>query len=136
MTQDIRWKQRFQHFSSSLAWLEKAVNRTDLDVIGQAGAIQFFEICFELSWKLLKDYLEYEGYTDVASPRAAIKQAFNIGLLTDGHEWLQLLNDRNMTSHVYDEETAKNIYRLICSKYYPMFLSLKNTFDKQDTDNE
>lgn len=129
MTQDIRWKQRFQHFSSSLAWLGKAVNRSDLDVIGQAGAIQFFEMCFELSWKLLKDYLEYQGYTDVASPRAAIKQAFNVGLIADGHEWMKLLNDRNMTSHVYDEETATNIYQLIGAKYYPMFLTLKNKFD-------
>lgn len=131
-TQDIRWKQRFQHFNSALDWLAKAVNRNDLDMIGQAGAIQFFEICFELSWKLLKDYLEHEGYSDVASPRSAIKQAFNAGLISNGHEWMEVLNDRNMTSHVYDEETARNIYQLISSKYYPMFLELQNTFSRLD----
>ncbi len=133
-TQDIRWKQRFQHFNSALDWLAKAVNRNDLDMIGQAGAIQFFEMCFELSWKLLKDYLEYEGYSDVASPRSAIKQAFNAGLISNGHEWMEVLDDRNMTSHVYNEETARNIYQLISSKYYPIFLELQNTFSRLDNE--
>jgi nucleotidyltransferase substrate binding protein (TIGR01987 family) len=68
----------------------------------------------------------------VASPRSAIKQAFNAGLISNGHEWMEVLNDRNMTSHVYDEETARNIYQLISSKYYPMFVELQNTFSRLD----
>lgn len=121
MNEDIRWKQRFNHYANALNWLRQSVNRTDLDFMQQAGAIQFFEICCELAWKLMKDYLEAQGYIDVASPRAAIKQAFNAGLIEDGHSWLQLLNDRNLSTHLYDNETAGRIYQLASDKYYPLF---------------
>ena len=130
MDKDIRWKQRFKNFSNAFSWLAKTVNRTDLDFMQQAGAIQFFEICSELSWNLMKDYLEEQGYNDVASPRAAIKQAFKSELINDGQAWLQLLNDRNLTSHVYNEETANKVYRLISDKYYILFSDLYNTFSQ------
>jgi nucleotidyltransferase substrate binding protein (TIGR01987 family) len=64
----------------------------------------------------------------VASPRAAIKQAFNSGIIDDGHAWLRLLNDRNLTSHVYDENTAEKIYQLVSVKYYPLFDELYHKF--------
>lgn len=128
MTEDIRWKQRFNHYANALNWLKQSINRTDLDFMQQAGAIQFFEMCCELSWKLMKDYLEEQGYTDVASPRAAIKQAFNSGLITDGHSWLKLLVDRNLSTHVYDEETADRIYQMASVEYYPLFAELYQKF--------
>ena len=34
--------------------------------------IQAYEICFELAWKVQKDYLKYLGF-DIAGPRDAIK---------------------------------------------------------------
>ena len=128
MKEDIRWKQRYSHYKNALKWLALTVDRNDLDIIQQAGSIQFFEMCSELAWKLLKDYLEEQGYKDVATPRAAIKQAFNLGLIKDGHLWIKLLADRNLTSHVYDEDTAKHIYKMICDSYYPMFSDLALTF--------
>jgi nucleotidyltransferase substrate binding protein (TIGR01987 family) len=67
--------------------------------------IQFFEITFELAWKLLKDYEEIEGLI-AKTPRAAIKQAFQSGLISNGHDWIDALQDRNLTSHTYNEETA------------------------------
>lgn len=132
MNQDIRWKQRFNHYTNALNWLRQSVNKTDLDFMQQAGSIQFFEMCCELAWKLMKDYLEEQGYNDVASPRAAIKQAFNSGLIDDGHSWLQLLIDRNRTTHVYDEDTANSIYKMISEKYYPLFDSLYQRFTELD----
>ncbi|MFL0194473.1 HI0074 family nucleotidyltransferase substrate-binding subunit [Clostridium sp. WILCCON 0269] len=61
--------------------------------------MQFFEIAFELSWKLMKDYLEaQELYTK--SPRETIKQAYQIGLIDDGHVWIDALADRNLTIHL------------------------------------
>ena len=128
MSDDIRWKQRFNHYTNALNWLKKSVNRDDLDFMQQAGSIQFFEMCCELAWKLMKDYLEEQGFTEVASPRAAIKQAFNFGLIIDGHAWLQLLSDRNLSAHVYDEETADRIYQMVSDKYYPLFEQLFNKF--------
>lgn len=56
-------------------------------VIERAGMIQFFEMTFELAWKLLKDYQEEEGFI-VKSPRDAIKQAFQYQLIKNGQAWL------------------------------------------------
>jgi nucleotidyltransferase substrate binding protein (TIGR01987 family) len=81
---------------------------------------------FELAWNTLKDYLEEEGFIEIKSPRAAIKKAFESGLITDGHTWLKALEDRNLTSHTYDENTANQVVDLIKKSYYPLLTSLYN----------
>lgn len=78
-------------------------------------------MCFELSWKLLKDFLEEQGFTEVNSPRAAFKKSFETGILKDGHAWMELLLDRNLTAHVYDEEKAAEVEKLIKKKYFLLF---------------
>jgi nucleotidyltransferase substrate binding protein (TIGR01987 family) len=74
----------------------------------------------------LKDYLETENYQDITGTRSAITQAFKIGLINDGEGWMQILKDRNLTSHTYNEqitnEIAKNIYKIS----YPLFLELRS----------
>jgi nucleotidyltransferase substrate binding protein (TIGR01987 family) len=75
MNQDIRWKQRFQNYEKAYLLLERALEIVEPSDIERAGLIHFFEMAFELSWKLMKDYLEQEGFT-VTSPRETIKQAF------------------------------------------------------------
>lgn len=81
------------------------MSRCRTTFIERAGLIQFFEMAFELGWKLLKDYQEAEGYT-ISSPRDAIKQAFQSGLISAGHDWINALEDRNLTTHTYNEATA------------------------------
>lgn len=126
MSQDIRWKQRFQNFEKSLHYLENAMNIMNPDIIQRAGLIQFFEMSFELAWNTMKDYLEGQGFLDVKSPRAAIKKAFETGLITDGHLWLKALEDQNLTSHTYDENTANQVVELIRNSYYPLLAVLDN----------
>lgn len=82
------------------------------DIIVDA-VIQRFEFTFEMAWKLMKIYLEYEGIQDAQSPRSTIKAAFKHGLIEDGDEWIAMMLDRNRTSHVYDEKTALEIYNNI-----------------------
>jgi nucleotidyltransferase substrate binding protein (TIGR01987 family) len=115
---DIRWKQRFQNYEKSLNYLEDALAINMPDIIQKAGIIQFFEMTFELAWNTMKDYLEEEGFLNLSSPRDAIKKAFEIELITDGHAWLKALEDRNLTSHTYDEETATEVENLIRNNYY------------------
>jgi nucleotidyltransferase substrate binding protein (TIGR01987 family) len=122
--QDIRWKQRFQNFEKSLQYLEEAMKINNPDIIQRAGLIQFFEMSFELAWNTLKDYLEEQGFIDVKSPRAAIKKAFETGLVADGHTWLQALEDRNLTSHTYDENTTNQVVELIRNSYYHLLATL------------
>lgn len=125
--EDIRWKQRFQNFEKSLHYLEEALAISEPDIIQRAGLIQFFEISFGLSWKTMKDYLEEQGFVDVKSPRAAIKKAFEINLVTDGHTWLQALEDRNLTAQIYNEEIALNLCQLIKKNYLILFHELSET---------
>ncbi len=124
---DIRWKQRFQNFEKSLNHLDEAVKIKNPDTLQRAGMIQFFEMSFELSWNVMKDYVQELGFSNVRSPRDSIKKAFEIGLVTNGHDWLEFLEDRNMTSHAYDEETAKEIENLIRIKYLQLLKELHNT---------
>jgi len=126
-THDVRWRQRFDQFVKSFALLESAMAIEKMTVIERAGLIQFFEMAFEQSWKLLKDYLEAEGFT-IASPRQAIKQAFQSGLVTDGHAWISALEDRNLTTHTYNEQTASLVEQKIRDAYFPLLKSLHAVF--------
>ena len=130
MNEDIRWKQRFNNYTYAIKLLEQAINLKELDIFQQAGMIQFFEMCSELSWKLMKDYLEEQGFNDLNTPRGVIKQAFNSGIIKDGHSWMELLSDRNLTSHIYNEATSQQIIELVRNKYYPMFQDLFVIFNE------
>lgn len=130
---DVRWKQRFQNFDRACALLERTAAKTDLSEAERGGLIQFFEMAFELSWKLLKDYLMTEGY-DVTSPREAIKQAFQNQLIQEGGLWLTALEDRNLITHTYDEETALRVEKKIREQYLPLLRSVRSDFSKKATD--
>jgi nucleotidyltransferase substrate binding protein (TIGR01987 family) len=131
LNQDIRWQQRFTHFCKAFALLEQTLAIELPSDAERAGLIQFFEMSFELGWKVLKDYLELEGFV-INSPRNAIKQAFQSGLLEDGHVWIEALTDRNLTVHTYEEEIALAVERKIREVYFPALLSLKNNFDSRE----
>ncbi len=128
---DIRWKQRFQNYEKALLLLTEALRINNPDIIQKAGLIQFFEISFELSWNLMKDYLVDQGYDDIRSPRETIKKGFETGLIIDGQAWLQALENRNLTSHTYDETTANKVVKAISDAYYPL---LKQLYDNLKTE--
>ena len=91
--------------------------------IERTGLIKAFEISFELAWKVLKDHLNAEGY-QVQTPRDVIKQAFQIELIENGELWLQALEDRNFSVHMYDEKIAQQLENLIRSEYSILLDSL------------
>jgi nucleotidyltransferase substrate binding protein (TIGR01987 family) len=124
---DVRWQQRLAQFEKAFYLLETAIALEKLSVIERAGLIQFFEMAFELGWKLLKDYQEAEGYV-IKSPREAIKQAFQGGLVRDGHVWMEALGDRNLTTHTYNEQTAAAVEQKIRTAYYPALAALRQAF--------
>ncbi|WP_299490637.1 nucleotidyltransferase substrate binding protein [uncultured Shewanella sp.] len=125
---EVRWAQRFQNFERAFLLLQQTVNMPSLSVIERAGMIQFFEMSFELAWKVLKDYQELEGFI-IKSPRDAIKQAFQYQLIEEGGLWLEALKDRNLTVHTYQEQTAKEIEEKIKQQYYPLLRDLHQTFN-------
>jgi len=127
---ELRWQQRFQNFSRAFLLLEQSVELENPSVIERAGLIQFFEMAFEQSWKVLKDFLEEEGF-EVKSPRDAIKTAFQSQLIDDGQVWLEALKDRNLTTHTYDELTAQEVEKNIKTRYYPVLKALFINFNEK-----
>jgi nucleotidyltransferase substrate binding protein (TIGR01987 family) len=73
--------------------------------------------------------LEEQGHIEIRSPRSALKKAFETGLIEDGHSWMKLLDDWNITSHAYDEATLNTIEELIHRKYYPLLKQLYDTLN-------
>ena len=96
----------------------------------EQGFIQANEYTYELAWKLLKDFLEYQGIQSIIGSRDAIGHAFQNGLIENGEKWMEMLKDRNRTSHVYDEKIAKEIGEKIKTSYYFLFLKLKEKMQK------
>jgi len=88
------------------------------------GVIQRFEFCFELAWKLLKSLLHHQGI-ESSSPRACIKEASRAGILTDGDAWIGMLEARNRTSHIYDQEDARAVYEKIKGEYVALLIELE-----------
>ncbi|GAA0287667.1 nucleotidyltransferase substrate binding protein (TIGR01987 family) [Gracilibacillus halotolerans] len=123
---DIRWKQRFENFEKSFHLLEKYSGTSITNELERAGIIQFYETTFELAWKVLKDYLEVEGYV-VKSPRETIKQAFQAEIIEDGHIWMDALSKRNLTVHTYDQELAEKLVLEIQQHFLPI---LRHLYDK------
>lgn len=127
---EVRWKQRFENFNKSYKLLKKYSNEPIKTELERAGIIQFFEMTFELAWKVLKDYLESEGYI-VKSPRETVKQAFQIGLIENGHIWIDALANRNLTTHTYDEELAQKMIKEILDDYLPELENMYNRLLKE-----
>ncbi|WP_276605759.1 nucleotidyltransferase substrate binding protein [Thermus tengchongensis] len=108
MERETHLRERTALFRRAVERLGNALARPKDEFIWDS-AIQRFEFTFELAWKVLKLYLEREGL-EARSPRAAIRGAFQVGLLPEDPGWLEMLELRNLTSHTYDEALAERIY--------------------------
>ncbi len=99
---------RRESFSKAVGRLGEALSGPP-DALRQDAAIQRFEFCFELAWKCVQETARTEGL-DCASPKDCLKAAYRKGWLKDEHGWLAMLEDRNRTSHTYDERLAAEVF--------------------------
>ncbi|CAN1562272.1 HI0074, nucleotidyltransferase substrate binding protein, HI0074 family [Flavobacteriaceae bacterium] len=127
--QDIRWKQRFEHFVKAFRQLKNAKelkNEREYTELELQDVIQAFEVSQELSWKVMKDFLEDQGKTDLFGSKIAVKEAFNVGLISNGDVWFDMIKSRNLTSHIYDESEVLAILEIILNDYFPVFIDFEN----------
>lgn len=131
---DIRWIQRFSNYRRALAKFNQAVEIVsdqmdwgeDVDDLLEEGLIQRFEYTHELAWKVMKDYAEYQGHTNIQGSRDAFRKALEMGIIDD-ERWMESIKYRNLTSHNYDDETAQNVLTAIIEVYAPLL----NAFEKK-----
>ncbi len=132
--QDIRWKQRFEHFIGAYEGLKEAFEifkvRT-LTRLENQGVIQAFEVTQELSWKVMKDFLEYQGYDEIYGSKNAVRLAFNIKLIDNGEIWMEMIKSRNLMSHTYDEDEMIKTVEIIFTNYMQEFENYKSTMLKK-----
>jgi nucleotidyltransferase substrate binding protein (TIGR01987 family) len=130
--QDIRWEQRFENYKKALAKLGEAVEldaERALSELERQGTIQAFEYTHELAWKVMQDFFIYQGNSEIRGSRDATRQAFSADLITDGDHWMEMIKNRNLTSHTYNEEISEEIYKNIVSKFYPLFVTFQETME-------
>ncbi len=137
---DIRWLQRYSNFHKACQRLLEVTecynSIDDLSELEQEGLVQRFEYTFELSWKVMQDLLIYKGYDFMLGPNGTLKMAFEDGLISDHDGWRQMAKSRNMLSHVYDEEEADAIVKLIFDRYASLLKSLDNKLEQLSQNKE
>lgn len=143
---DIRWEQRFSNFRKALNKLSLAIGilkpiidnsrendeLSDIDELQIEGLIQRFEYTHELAWNVMSDYAKYQGYQDIKGSRDAIRYGLKNSLIDDAR-WMDTINDRNRTSHTYNEETAREIVVDIIEVYQSLFNQFESTMEELRT---
>lgn len=132
MANKKRWQKRLNDYEEAVKRLQESLNKDNFTDLEKDGVIQRFEFTFEQAWKTLKDHLEDQGFSDVVSPKKAIKQAFENKLLTQGDVWIDMLEDRNRLSHLYDQKTSASIFNSIKSKYLKELSNLVQVLRKEE----
>jgi len=122
MNNEMRWKQRFQNFQKAFAVFQRRIDEHEIhrdEEAYQMALVQGYEIIIELAWKVMKDYLENDGF-DIKNGKQAIRQAFQNEMIHSGEIWLQALDNRNVTSHTYDGKILEINVVFISEKFYPL----------------
>ena len=127
LAKDMRWHQRCQNYMKALRQMGRFFQQDQLNELEEQGLIKAFEYTYELSWHKLRDYMQYQGNTQLHGSRDTFREAFNLGLISEGERWMQMLQDRNLTVHTYNQETARKIVDNIRQSYFSMFLQLQET---------
>ena len=115
-----RWSEKIKDLENAVSRLDEAIKdskKIELSTL-KDGVIQRFEFTLELSWKILKTYLVNEGIDCVNTPKSVVREAYKAGIIKNGEIWIEMIDDRNLTSHIYSQSMADDIYLRIIKKYF------------------
>ena len=98
--------------------LKEVLAMAENEIVRDA-AIQRFEFTYELLWKTLKIVLMEKEKLELRFPRDVFKAAFKAGLIDNDDVTVKMMEDRNLTSHVYNEKVVQTIFVRIKSLYAP-----------------
>ena len=123
---DIRWKQRFQNFEKAFLRLKEALEEGELNELERNGLIQRFEFTIDLSWKVMKDYLEEKGFFFKPSPKDTFRQAQESGFIDYAQVLIDGLEIRNELSHDYDGDKFEKSEKFLRDEIFPSIEKLYN----------
>lgn len=119
---------KFENFCTALKNLKDIYSYEEpYSNVVMTGLVGLYEICFEQSWKAMKEILTLNGVAEsqTGSPRQILKSAYQAGIIKDEDLWLAALVSRNNVAHAYNQEIAKDIIKQTKITYYQMFEDLK-----------
>lgn len=123
---------KLENFIKALKRLKEGLLQyDDKNELLRDGIIQRFEFTFELAWKTLKEVFEDEGLIGLNSPKSVLKEAYSAGIIQDEKLWMNMLMDRNSTSHMYNENNAIEICKNIKEEYTDALERLKEKIIKR-----
>ena len=132
--EQIRLKK--ENYHHAFMRLQAALRKdADVDDMYLDATIQRFEFCFELAWKLMKAVLEYDGI-EANSPRSCIREGWKQGLISNAEVWLEMMEKRNLSSHMYDENVVRKIYHDVKERYIDLLKSFDQTMNDWLRDTE
>ena len=134
MSEDIRWQQRFQNFEQAYNRLAEALQVPEPNELERNGIVQRFEFTIELSWKVMKDYLEFKGFQFKPSPKDTFRQAQQSGYINYAQELIDALNIRNELAHDYDGEKFTKAEGQLRSVIFPRLTELHEFFRSELND--
>lgn len=120
MASNIEVQSLFEQFKEAYSRLKEAINIKEESDIKRDAVIKRFEFSYELLWKTYKKIARLQKL-DYFNPKACFQFAFKSGLIEDEELFLEIIDARNKTTHVYSEEEAKKIYNFIKEKVINAF---------------
>lgn len=109
MKKKNRQRQLVKSLKKATKVLKEAVSAPPT-ILNKNATIQCFEVCFELSWKLMQEVVRNQGL-EVFGPKNSIRTAAEISLIDNPKEWFDFLKGRNLTTHTYNENVADKVYQ-------------------------
>ena len=127
---------KYENFCNALSNMKDIYNYEEpYDNVVITGLVGLYEICFEQSWKMMKEILEIHGYAEGAtgSPKIILKTAYKAGMIRDEEQWLRALQARNNVTHSYNQKIALGIIADAKEEFYQMFCELKTEIEEAFT---
>ena len=123
-----RWIERLLVYCKALDRLSKVVNMSKQHPLNEYeldSLIKRFEFSYEMAWKLMMSYEKDNGFSELLGSKDVIRRAVSMSLIDNGEAWMDMIDVRNRTSHVYDEEMAIDVIDEIIYTLYPLFIELR-----------
>ncbi len=124
--------EKIDNFLKAVIRLNEAVtvyNANPNDTIIRDGVIWRFKSTFELSWNAIEEYLIDQGMKkELQFPKQVLKTAYESYVISDEKIWLEMVDARNATSHIYDDKAARQIAENICTRFIVQLMALSEYF--------
>ena len=96
--------------------------------------VQAFEMCTELAWNVMKDYMLAQGMVFQATPKGTIREAVNSKIIPNGQAWLDAIDSRNLSAHTYNQSVAQELTQKIVTQYINTFLTFEQLFARYQSE--